>query len=133
MELQIRIIGGLFILLAILHAFFPKYFNWKMEFSSLSLMNRQMIHAHIFFIGFGLFLLGLLCITSSNALIHTEFGRRISLGLGVFWAVRLYFQFFVYSSMLWKGKAFETRVHIIMSLFWAYASAVFFLAYFNYI
>jgi hypothetical protein len=130
MELHIKIIGGLFILLAILHVFFPKYFNWENELSSLSLMNRQMIRVHLFFIGFGLFLVGLLCLTSSDGLLNTSFGRRVSLGLGIFWAVRLYVQFFVYSRNLWKGKTFETVVHILLSLFWTYISLVFILGYF---
>jgi hypothetical protein len=131
MELHIKIIGGLFILLAVLHVFFPKYFNWKNELRSLSLMNRQMIRVHLFFIAFGLFLVGLLCLTSGTELLNTSIGRRISLGLGIFWAVRLYVQFFVYSGKLWKGKPFEAMVHILLSLFWAYISVVFILAYFG--
>ena len=129
MELQIKIIGGLFILLAFLHVVFPKYFNWKQELDSLSLMNRQMMYIHMFFIAFGIFLLGLLCLTSSDALINTAFGKRVCLGLGIFWAVRLYFQFFVYSAKLWKGKTFETIVHILFSLFWTYVTTIFMLGY----
>lgn len=129
MELQIKIIGGLFILLALLHFFFPEYFNWKKELGSLSLINRQMMYVHMFFIAFGVFLLGLLCLTSSDALLNTTFGRRVSLGLAVFWTVRLYVQLFVYSTKLWKGKALETIIHILFSLFWAYVSTIFILAY----
>jgi|SRR5579859_7104966 len=129
MELQIKIIGGLFILLAFLHVFFPGYFNWKGELGSLSCINRQMMYVHMFFIAFGVFLLGILCLTSSGALVSTQFGKRISLGLGIFWAMRLYFQFFVYSPKLWKGKIVETVVHILFSLFWAYVSTIFFLVY----
>jgi hypothetical protein len=129
MELHIKIIGGLFILLAVFHVFFPKYFKWKNDLSSLSLMNRQMIQVHLFFIAFGIFLVGLLCLTSSDGLLDTSIGRRISLGLGIFWAVRLYVQFFAYSRKLWKGKPFETMVHILLSFFWTYASLVFILVY----
>ena len=128
MELQIKIIGCLFILLAFLHVFFPKYFNWKEEFGSLSLINRQMMYVHIFFIAFGIFLLGLLCLASTNALLSTSLGRQICLGIGIFWAVRLYVQFFVYSKKLWKGKAFETMMHIVFTLSWAYFSTIFLLA-----
>ena len=129
MELQIKIIGGLFILLAFLHGFFPKYFNWKQELGSLSLINRQMMYVHMFFIAFGVFLLGLLCLISPDALLDTAFGKRISLGLGIFWAARLYVQLFVYSPKLWKGRAFETMVHILFCLFWAYVSTIFLLGY----
>ena len=85
-------------------------------------MNRQMIRVHLFFIGLGLFLVGLLCLTSGDGLLNTSLGRRISLGLGIFWAVRLYVQFFVYSGKLWRGKAFETMVHILLSLLWTYVN-----------
>ena len=131
MELQIRVIGGLFILLALLHFFFPKYFRWKKELDPLDLINREMIHVHLFFIAFGVFLLGLLCLTSSDALLLTTLGRRICLGIGILWAVRLYVQFFVYSPSLWKGKTFETAIHIVLALFWAYISMVFTVGYFG--
>lgn len=129
MELQIRIIGVLFIGLAFIHVFFPSYFHWKRELDSLSLINRQMMYVHLFFIAFGILLLGLFCLTSADALLATTIGRRIALGLGIFWAARLYFQFFVYSPRLWKGKRFETIIHILFSLLWAYLSTIFILVY----
>lgn len=129
MELHLKIIGPLLILLALIHAFFPKYFNWKLEFGAVSIINRQMMYIHSFFIAFTVFLIGLLCITSPDELVNTILGKRISLGLGIFWTVRLFVQFFGYSSKLWKGKAFETSVHILFSLLWAYLSVVFVLTY----
>ncbi len=125
MLVQLKIIGGLFILLAFLHVFFPKYFHWKQDLAPLSLINRQMMYVHLFFIALLVFLLGLLCLTSADALLNTQLGKRISLGLGLFWAIRLYVQFFVYSPKLWKGKRFETSMHILFSLFWAYVSTIF--------
>src|SRR5690606_23182360 len=111
MEIHFKIIGILLMLLALIHIFFPKYFNWKEELKSLSLINRQMMTVHTFFIAFVVFLIGLLCLTSSADLTQTKFGKTISLGLGIFWTARLFFQFFVYSPKLWKSKKFETTVH----------------------
>ena len=125
METHYKIIGTLLIVLAIIHVIFPKYFNWTTELKSISLINRQMMYVHTFFIALVVFLMGLLCLSSSNDLIETEFGQRITLGLGIFWATRLVVQFFGYSSKLWKGKEFETTVHILFSLLWAYLSVVF--------
>jgi hypothetical protein len=125
MELHLKIIGYCLIVLGLIHAIFPKQFNWKQELSSLSIMNREMMYVHTFFIAFTLLLVGFLCLTSSTELIETAFGKRISLGLGIFWIVRLYIQFFGYSSKTWKGKLFETTVHVLFSVFWAYLSAVF--------
>jgi hypothetical protein len=125
MELHLKIIGVLLILLSFVHSVFPKQFNWKQELSSLSIINRQLMYVHTFFIALLLFLIGLLCLTSANELVTTGLGKKISLGLAIFWIVRLYFQFFGYSSKVWKGKLFETIVHILFSLFWTYLSVIF--------
>jgi len=125
MELHLKISGILLMVLALIHVTFPKYFKWKQELSSLSLINKQIMHVHSFFIAFAVFLMGLLCITSSEQLIGTVLGRRVSLGLGIFWTTRLFTQFFGYSVKVWRGKAFETTVHIIFSIFWVYLSVIF--------
>jgi len=73
--------------------------------------------------------MGLLCLTSANELLNTGLGKRILLGLAIFWVVRLIVQFFGYSSKLWKGKSFETTIHIVFSIFWIYLAIVFIQAY----
>lgn len=130
MEIQLKIIGVLLILLSLLHLAFPKYFGWKQELNTLSLINRQMMYVHTFFIALTVLLMGIMCFTLSADLVSTSLGRNISLGLGVFWVVRLYFQFFGYSSELWKGKTFETAVHILFTILWLYLSGVFLYIYF---
>jgi hypothetical protein len=131
MEIQLKIIGVLLSILAFIHIGFPKYFHWKAELKSLSLMNRQMMTVHTFFIALVVLMIGVLCLTSLKELIETNFGKKISLGLGVFWSIRLFFQLFIYSSKLWKGKNFETLMHIIFTLFWVYMSALFLIIYFQ--
>lgn len=125
MELHFKIIGLILVLLSLVHGIFPKYFEWPKELSLLSLINKQMMYVHTFFIALVVFMMGLLCLTSSNELINTDFGRKISLGFGIFWLIRLFTQFFGYSSELWKGRRFETIVHIVFSVLWVYLSVVF--------
>jgi hypothetical protein len=129
MHIHLKIIGLLLMVLSVVHAIFPKYFNWEKELKSLSLINRQMMTVHTFFIALTLFLMGLLCITVTNELIETQLGKTICLGFGIFWAARLVIQFFGYSPSLWKGKTFETTVHVIFSILWAYLSIIFFKIY----
>jgi hypothetical protein len=129
MELHLNIIGYISIALALVHIIFPSYFNWEKEFESVSLVNKQLMYVHAFFIAFIVFLTGVFCIYSSADIIHTTLGHQLAFGLFVFWFVRLIFQFFVYSSKLWKGKLFETGVHILLSFVWGYFSTVFFLIY----
>lgn len=125
MEIHFKIIGVLLMALALIHIIFPKYFNWEEELKHLSLMNQQMMTVHTFFIALSVFLMGLLCFISTNELIETRLGKTICLGFGLFWTIRLFIQFFVYSPKLWKGKTFETSIHIIFSILWMYLSFVF--------
>ena len=125
MDLNLKIIGALLIILALFHSFFPKYFGWRQELNSLSMVNRQIFYVHTFFVAFVVFLMGFLCITSSHELLHTPLGKRICLGLALFWVARLAIQFFGFSQQLWKGKGFETVIHIFFSIFWIYLSVVF--------
>lgn len=129
MELHLKITGVCLIALGLVHAVFPKQFSWKQELAPLGIFNRQVMYVHTFFIALTVFLMGLLCLTSPAELIHTALGKRISLGLGIFWAIRLFVQFFVYSPKTWRGKRFETVIHILFSVFWIYVTAVFILVY----
>jgi hypothetical protein len=131
MEAHLKIIGYIMLVLAIVHIGFPRYFNWKIEFKSVSLINTQMMYVHTFFIGLIIFLMALLCILYATELVQTTFGQVISLGLSIFWGIRLVFQFFVYSTKLWRGKTFETSVHVLFSLLWTYFTVTFLFIYLN--
>ncbi len=125
MELHLKIIGVLLVVLALMHAVFPKYFRWKKDLAALEPINRQMMYVHAFFIALTVFLMGILCFTSSREITETPLGRKVALGLAAFWAARLFIQFFGYSPQLWRGKAFETTMHVAFVVFWAYLTAVF--------
>jgi hypothetical protein len=123
--IHLQIIGSFFMLLAFIHIGFPRYFAWKEQLASLSLINRQMMQVHTFFIALVVFLIGLLCFTSADDLIITPLGRRTCLGLGVFWSIRALVQWFVYSKELWRGRRFETGMHVAFSMLWVYSAGVF--------
>jgi hypothetical protein len=129
MEIHVKIVGAMLIALALLHIVIPKYFKWEHELTSLTLITKQILYVHTFFIAFVVLLVGLLCLGYSYELIYDPFGKVISLGLFGFWFTRLIFQFFVYSPKVWRGKRFETVVHILFSITWAYFTSVFLLCY----
>ena len=129
MELNLKIIGLLLIALSLIHTVFPRYFNWAKDLKSLTLINRQIMYVHTMFIGLILFLMGLLCLTSYNEIIETKLGKRLALGFGIFWTIRLVIQLFGYSKKLWQGKKFETTVHLAFILLWSYFSVVYFLIF----
>ncbi|MGI4832101.1 MAG: hypothetical protein ACRYFK_01430 [Janthinobacterium lividum] len=125
MLLQLNIIGWLLVGLALVHAGFPRYFNWRREFAVVSLLSQQVMYVHTFFVALTVGLLGLLCLTSAPELAGTSLGRRVALGCAVFWSARLLIQFVGYSPTLWRGKRFETTVHVVFAVLWTYVSAVF--------
>lgn len=128
MQTLLEITGYLLIGLALLHTFFPRYFRWREETASLGLLTRQILHVHTFFIALTVFLMGLLCVSSAEDLINTPLGRRICLGMAVFWGIRLVIQFFGYSAKIWRGKVFETCAHVVFTLFWAWLTALYLIA-----
>ncbi|OYD41471.1 hypothetical protein CHT99_12440 [Sphingobacterium cellulitidis] len=131
MVFQIKIIGYLLILLSCIHVIFPRYFNWEIDLAPLQLINRSMMKVHTFFIALTVGMMGLLCVVETEDLLQTELGRKICLGLGVFWFIRLIFQLFIYPSLLWKGKKFETVIHVLAILFWSFLAYSFLRGYFT--
>lgn len=125
MKTTVEITGALLIGLALLHAVFPKRFRWKDELGSVSLLTRQILYVHTFFIALTVLLMGLLCVSSAEDLMTTSLGRIVAGGLAVFWGCRLLIQFFGYSSELWKGRKLETSMHIAFSLFWCHLTVMF--------
>jgi hypothetical protein len=120
MEINLIIVGVLLVFLGLIHLGFPRYFKWENDLKDIGLLNRQLMYVHTHFIGLMVFLMGLLCISSAKELLGTTLGRKICLGLAIFWLVRLFIQFFGYSSKLWKGKRFETGMHVLFTLLWTY-------------
>ena len=129
MELHLKVTGIVLLLLGLLHIIFPRYFKWKTELAPLSLINRQLMEVHTFFIALVVMLMGLLCLTTTAADWGTPMGKLIAIGFSAFWITRLVFQFVYYSPALWKGKRFETVVHVAFSLLWIYLSTLFVLLY----
>jgi hypothetical protein len=77
MEINLKISGLLLIILALLHIGFPKYFDWKTELKSLTLLTRQVMYVHTFFIALVVLLMGVLCFTSAAELIVSKIGNKI--------------------------------------------------------
>lgn len=125
MHTHLIIVGILLIALALVHLLFPSYFNWKKELPLLSLVNRQLMTVHTFFIALTVLLMGVLCLVAPDDLINTRLGKTVSTGLAIFWSIRLIIQFFGYSPELWKGKTFETVVHVFFVFLWTYLSFIF--------
>lgn len=128
MKLLIELIGYGLILLGLIHVIFPKAFDWKNELAKLTLINRQLMTVHTFFIALTTLLMGILCISSAHELLTTTLGKKICIGLAIFWGMRLFTQLFWYSPLLWKGKPLETFIHILFLSIWSSITIIFSIA-----
>jgi hypothetical protein len=123
---HLQIIGCLMASLVAIGFVVPRRYRWEDEMQHLSLLNRQIFRVHNAFIMLLLALFAALLLTSADALLEpSRLARAMLLGLTAFWGMRLWMQFFYYSPRLWRGKVFETVVHIVFSFIWFYFTAVF--------
>ena len=125
-ELHLRIVGVLLLALVALNLYVPRRFNWKHELASLSLLNRQIFQVHAAFICVILVMFaGLALLYPRELLEPAPLARAILAGLAAFWLLRLLTQWFVYDRRLWRGRRFETTVHLVFTGVWTYFAVTF--------
>lgn len=113
-------------ILALAHLPIHRHFKWKDETASLTLLTRQVFHVHTFFVALVVWMFGALTFFFADELLQpSKLSTIILLGFAVFWMVRLFVQFFVYDSALWRGKRFETVMHVLFTCFWIYCVIVY--------
>lgn len=126
LEFHLQMAGALQLGLALLHVALPRRFDWNNDLAKLSLINRQIFIVHCLFIVLVLVLFGGLSVFCSELLLARHALAAVVLGgLLLFWAARLYAQWFIYSSQLWRGHRFHTVMHWFFTAMWAYYVAVY--------
>ncbi len=92
-EIMILICGIYSLGFAVLHVFFWRLFNWKIDLQKLSPENRatmQIFNLRMIYIFMSV---GALCILLPYELIHTNLGKVLLLGISIFWLGRAIEQF----------------------------------------
>ncbi|CAN5668855.1 hypothetical protein BH09VER1_BH09VER1_01400 [soil metagenome] len=126
LEITIRGAGVSLLLLAGMHLFLPKRLGWPEDFAKVSPLNRQIFYVHCFFVCLVVVFMGLGCLVWPQTLMQpTLLGMLVCGGLAIFWIIRLFMQFFIYSDLHWKGKRFETVAHVCFSGLWSFYAALF--------
>ena len=126
---HVQIVGALLLMLGLAHAFFPRYFGWAKELAPLSLLTRRIFQVHSFFIALVVVLLGACSLFYADTLLQsTPLSRIFLAGIVLFWVCRLFVQFFVYDSTIWRGNRLYTSMHIAFSMLWIYVVVTYALA-----
>ena len=126
-ELNLRVVGVLLLGLVAMNVLaVPRRLGWKRELAALSLVNRQIFQVHAAFICIVLVMFaGLTLLLPRELLAPTPLARAVLGGLAAFWFARLLVQWFVYDHRLWRGKRFETAMHVLFTGVWVYFTATF--------
>lgn len=126
LETHLRLVGGSLIALGLAHFLFPRRFGWREELDRLSLLTRQIFWVHTYFIVLTLVLFGSLALFWPETLLEpTPLARLVLGGQAIFWGFRLYCQHGVFRAELWRGKPFNTVVHVLFTLLWVYYTGVY--------
>lgn len=124
-----QIAGVILVSLAIGHAWIPRRLEWHRQAAGMSLLNRQILHVHLFFIALVVFMNGLLFVGWPHLLLRSEpLSKVVLTGIGVFWSIRLGFQLFVFDHRLWRGDGLRTAIHLASILLWLYLAGICFAA-----
>ncbi|MEX2218131.1 MAG: hypothetical protein WD749_05170 [Phycisphaerales bacterium] len=125
-EPHVRAAGGLMLVLAGLHLFFPRWLGWRADLAKLSLLNRQIFVVHTAFIVLVLVLMGLLSVAGTRMLLdRSPLAGAVLAGFTLFWGVRLLVQIGYYDERLWQGHAGRSVAHVVATLVWTYFTGVF--------
>lgn len=123
---HLRVVGVLLVLLGLSHALFNRYFGWAQELAGVSLLTRKIFFVHTFFIALGVVLSGAVSVIYAGALLHPDaLNRAVLAGMAAFWLCRLFAQFFVYDSAIWRGDSFRTCMHVAFAILWCYVTATY--------
>lgn len=126
LSILLRVAGAGLILLAALHVPIGRHLKWREDGAHLSRVNSSIFRVHAFFICFVLVMMGLPCLLEPAVFLEkSRASAWLAWSFSAFWTTRLYFQWFVYPSDLWRGKRMETIVHVWATIFWASLAALF--------
>jgi len=125
-ELLLRIAGVALVGLVGVNIYVPHYFKWRAELADVSVFTRQVFFVHMFFIVLIIALQAALCLFLPHTLTErSTLAQAVLGGFTLFWAARLYGQFFVYDPVVWRGNRLHTLMHILFGLLWCFLSGVF--------
>ncbi len=126
LPILLRITGAGLILLAILHLPISRHLNWREQAARMSPENEAIFHVHALFICVVLVMMGLPALIEPYLFIEkSKAAAWAAWTISGFWLLRLYCQWFVYGSNLWRGKRFETFMHFWFTLVWIWLTTIF--------
>ena len=114
-----RIAGAGLILLAFLHIPIGRHLQWREDAARMSPANAAIFHVHAFFICVILIIMALPCLFEPQVFLErSRPGGWMAFSYSIFCGIRLYCQWWVYPTALWRHRRFETIIHLLFTFIW---------------
>ncbi len=126
---HLRAAGALLVVLAACHVALPFGLTWPEDPEDKSLLARQLLVVHTYYLGLIYGLLGAACwiLADDLALVAPVEPTTTALLIGavVVWGVRLVVEVGVIDPVLWNGRASTKVGHYALIVLWSYLVVVF--------
>ena len=123
---QLRLVGGVLVLLGVAHVVLPRALAWPDEFRRLTPLTRQVMYLHTFSIGVVCVLAGLPpLVLTTDLLAGGRLGTALLAGQCLFWGLRWAAQFVAFRPALWRTSRLYTAGHVGFALLWTWIVGVF--------
>lgn len=126
LSVLLEVAGVGLIALALSHLAFARALRWRDELERVSLLTRQIFHVHTFFICVVLVGMGALSLFGTKLLLDgSPLAKAVLAAFAVFWALRVFCQWFVYDASLWRGNRLNTAIHWLFTVVFSALTAVY--------
>ena len=126
LQILLRVAGAGMIVLALAHIPMGRHLGWREDAARMSPQSESIFHVHTFFVCVMLIVMGVRALFAPQIFIEpTAAAAWLSWTYAVVWALRLYVQWFVFPRELWRGKSFETAMHLMFTVIWSGLIALF--------
>jgi hypothetical protein len=121
LELALRLAAAGQLAIAVVGLMIPRWLDWREPIARMPLLVREVFFVHTWFIALTCVIFGVLTwrFAPEFAAGPSDLGRWFCLSVAVFWGLRSIFQWTVYSTSHWRGRARLTAIH--WTLFFGYA------------
>lgn len=122
----LRLAGAGLIALSLLHVPMGRQLRWSEEAARMSQAGESIFHVHTLFVCVMLVLLGLPALLTPRVFLDVSPAGAWLAGMGLaIFALRLWVQWFVFPAALWRGKQFETAMHLLFTVIWSALTLLF--------
>jgi hypothetical protein len=114
----------------VLNLFLIRIMNWRRDLDAMPLLLREVFQIHVYFISITLAIFGAVTWRFAGDIANAAHPVCVwlSIGIGVFWAIRSVMQWTHYSAVHWRGNGLRTVIHWMLFVGYGAFAALYLIA-----